>query len=152
LRWRRVALTRWRHLRGRSPRERARLHWWLARLRWQRVTLAEVRILRFKILGVRMFFPKMRAHISLIALLASTVLANAREFRAADIQEENHATVQAIRHMGQAVSERSGERHTVKVFHSGQLGDEGRTLEQTLAGIIDINRINVIEIGKIVPE
>jgi TRAP-type C4-dicarboxylate transport system substrate-binding protein len=89
---------------------------------------------------------------SALALLASTVLANAREFRAADIQEENHPTVQAIRHMGQAVSERSGERHTVKVFHSGQLGDEGRTLEQTLAGIIDINRINVIEIGKIVPE
>jgi TRAP-type C4-dicarboxylate transport system substrate-binding protein len=86
---------------------------------------------------------------ALIALLASTVLANAREFHAAEIQEP---TVQAIRHMGQAVSERSGERHTVKVFHSGQLGDEGRTLEQTLAGIIDINRINVIEIGKIVPE
>jgi tripartite ATP-independent transporter DctP family solute receptor len=96
--------------------------------------------------------PSCWATSALIALLASTVLANAREFRAADIQEENHPTVQAIRRMGQAVSERSGERHTVKVFHSGQLGDEGRTLEQTLAGIIDINRINVIEIGKIVPE
>jgi len=89
---------------------------------------------------------------ALITLLASTVPVDAREFRAADIQEENHPTVQAIRHMGQSVNERSGERHTVKVFHSGQLGDEGRTLEQTLAGIIDINRINVVEIGKIVPE
>jgi hypothetical protein len=49
LRWRRVALACRRHLRGRTPRERARLHWWLGRLRWQRVTLAEVRILHFAI-------------------------------------------------------------------------------------------------------
>ena len=45
LRWRRVALA----LRGRTPRKRARLNGWLACLRWQRVTLAEVRILRFAI-------------------------------------------------------------------------------------------------------
>ena len=32
LRWRSVALACRRHLRGRTPRERARLHWWLARL------------------------------------------------------------------------------------------------------------------------
>jgi tripartite ATP-independent transporter DctP family solute receptor len=88
----------------------------------------------------------------LVAGLGATVMAHAREFRAADIQEADHPAVQAIEHMGRSVTERSGNRHTVRVFHSGQLGDEGRTIEQTLAGIIDINRINVVEIGKIVPE
>src|SRR5216684_3139747 len=44
-----IGLRRGRDLRGRSPREWARLHWWLGRLRWRRVTLAEVRILRFAI-------------------------------------------------------------------------------------------------------
>jgi TRAP-type C4-dicarboxylate transport system substrate-binding protein len=51
-----------------------------------------------------------------------------------DIQEADHPAVQAIEHMGRSVTERSGNRHTVRVFHSGQLGDEGRTIEQTLAG------------------
>jgi tripartite ATP-independent transporter DctP family solute receptor len=88
----------------------------------------------------------------LVAGLGATVMAHAREFRAADIQEADHPAVQAIEHMGGSVTERSGNRHTVRVFHSGQLGDEGRTIKQTLAGIIDINRINVVEIGKIVPE
>ncbi|HMF24803.1 MAG TPA: TRAP transporter substrate-binding protein [Pseudolabrys sp.] len=87
-----------------------------------------------------------------MAALGSTLVVHAREFRSADIQEEDHPAVQAVRHMGRAVTERTGGRHTVEVFHSGQLGDEGNTIQQTLTGVIDINRINVVEIGKIVPE
>jgi TRAP-type C4-dicarboxylate transport system substrate-binding protein len=87
-----------------------------------------------------------------IAALGSTLVVHAREFRTADIQEEDHPAVQAVRHMGRSVTERTGGRHTLEVFHSGQLGDEGHTIQQTLAGIIDINRINVVEVGKIVPE
>src|SRR5258705_7553 len=39
--------------------------------------------------------------------------AAAREFRAADIQEENYPTVQALRYMDQLVTQRTGGRHRI---------------------------------------
>jgi tripartite ATP-independent transporter DctP family solute receptor len=75
----------------------------------------------------------------------------AREFRAADIQEENYPTVQALRFMDQLVSERTGGRHRIRVFHSRQLGEENQTIEQTRVGAIDLDRINVGAIGDAAP-
>ena len=75
----------------------------------------------------------------------------AREFRAADTQNEEYPTVQALGYMGSLISERSGGRHKIKVFHSRQLGEEKETLEQTRVGAIDLNRTNVALIGTIVP-
>src|SRR5688572_2911975 len=77
--------------------------------------------------------------------------ADAREFRAADIQEEAYPTVQALRMMDQLVTARTNGRHSIRVFHSRQLGEEGQTIAQTRVGAIDINRINVAVIGDIVP-
>ena len=77
--------------------------------------------------------------------------AGAREFRAADIQDENYPTVQALRIMDQLVAERTGRRHSIRVFHSRQLGEESQTIEQTRVGAIDINRINVGAIGNVAP-
>src|SRR5262245_35336476 len=73
--------------------------------------------------------------------------AEAREFRAADIQEDNYPTVQALRVMDQLIAERTGGRHRVRVFPSRQLGEESQTIEQTRVGAIDLNRINVGAIG-----
>ena len=75
----------------------------------------------------------------------------ARELRAADTQNEDYPTVQALRFMGHLISERSNGRHQIKVFHSRQLGEEKETLEQTRAGAIDLNRTNVALIGNIIP-
>lgn len=75
----------------------------------------------------------------------------AREFRAADTQTEDYPTVQALRYMGALISERTGGRHEIKVFHSRQLGEEKETIEQTRAGAIDLNRTNVALIGNFVP-
>jgi tripartite ATP-independent transporter DctP family solute receptor len=75
----------------------------------------------------------------------------AREFRAADIQEESYPTVQALRYMDQLVMERTGGRHRIRVFHSRQLGEESQTIEQTRVGAIDMNRINVGAIGNYAP-
>ena len=75
----------------------------------------------------------------------------AREFRAADIQEENYPTVQALRVMDQLVTQRSDKRHSIRVFHSRQLGEESQTIDQTRVGAIDINRINVGAIGNVAP-
>src|SRR5437588_3502851 len=77
--------------------------------------------------------------------------AAAREFRAADIQEENYPTVQALRYLDQLVTERTGGRHRIRVFHSRQLGEEGQTIEQTRVGAIDMNRINVGAMGNVAP-
>jgi len=94
-----------------------------------------------------------RTMVVVVALLvtAGSTAAFAREFRAADTQNEDYPTVQALRFMGRQIAERSNGRHEVKVFHSRQLGEEKETLEQTRAGAIDLNRTNVALIGNIVP-
>jgi tripartite ATP-independent transporter DctP family solute receptor len=99
-----------------------------------------------------------RAHLSrtmtLVVALFATVAATgafAREFRAADTQNEDYPTVQALLYMGSMVEQRSGGRHQIKVFHSRQLGEEKETLEQTRVGAIDLNRTNVALIGNMVP-
>jgi len=92
--------------------------------------------------------------IGLVAALCFTAASTgvfAREFRAADTQNEDYPTVQALGYMGNLVSERSGGRLKIKVFHSRQLGEEKETLEQTRVGAIDLNRTNVALIGTIVP-
>jgi tripartite ATP-independent transporter DctP family solute receptor len=86
-----------------------------------------------------------------LAGVAGAGPADAREFRAADIQEESYPTVQALRYMDQLVTERTGGRHRIRVFHSRQLGEESQTIEQTRVGAIDINRINVGAIGNSAP-
>jgi tripartite ATP-independent transporter DctP family solute receptor len=86
-----------------------------------------------------------------LLLTAGSTGTLAREFRAADTQNEDYPTVQALRFMGRQVSERTGGRHEIKVFHSHQLGEEKETLEQTRAGAIDLNRTNVALIGNVVP-
>jgi tripartite ATP-independent transporter DctP family solute receptor len=75
----------------------------------------------------------------------------AREFRAADTQNEDYPTVQALNYMGGLVEQRSGGRLKIRVFHSRQLGEEKETIEQTRVGAIDLNRTNVALLGAFVP-
>jgi tripartite ATP-independent transporter DctP family solute receptor len=86
-----------------------------------------------------------------LLLTAAATGAVAREFRAADTQNEDYPTVQALRYMGRLIAERTGGRHQIRVFHSRQLGEEKETIEQTRAGAIDLNRINGALIGNFVP-
>ena len=81
------------------------------------------------------------------ALVGATMATQAREFRAADIQDESYPTVLALRFMDQLVTEKTGGRHRMRIFHSRQLGEESQTIEQTRVGAIDMNRINVGAIG-----
>src|SRR6266436_4511892 len=84
-------------------------------------------------------------------LLSIRGTAEAREFRAADIQDQEYLTVRALRFMDQLVTERTGGRHRIRVFHSRQLGEESQTIEQTRVGAIDMNRINVGAMGNVTP-
>ena len=88
--------------------------------------------------------------VALLLAVASTGVF-AREFRAADTQNEDYPTVQALRYMGHLIEERTGGRLQIKVFHSRQLGEEKETIEQTRVGAIDLNRTNAALIGTFVP-
>jgi tripartite ATP-independent transporter DctP family solute receptor len=87
----------------------------------------------------------------MLSVAASVDGIAAREFRAADIQEESYPTVQALLYMDKLVAERTQGRQRIRVFHSRQLGEESQTIEQTRVGAIDINRINVAAIGDVAP-
>jgi tripartite ATP-independent transporter DctP family solute receptor len=89
--------------------------------------------------------------LALLVLVGSPQRLAAREFRAADIQEESYPTVQALLYMDKLVAERTGGRQRIRVFHSRQLGEESQTIEQTRVGAIDLNRINVAAIGDVAP-
>src|ERR1700738_2496390 len=81
-----------------------------------------------------------RTAATVVALLLTAISASAaaREFRAADTQNEDYPTVEALRYMGRMIAERSGGRHEIRVFHSSQLGEEKETIEQTRAGPIGL--------------
>jgi tripartite ATP-independent transporter DctP family solute receptor len=87
----------------------------------------------------------------LLLQVATPALLQAREFRVADTQAENYPTVQALLFAGRLLAKRSGGRHTFRVFHSHQLGEEKETIEQTRVGAIDLNRTNVAPLGSLVP-
>ena len=94
---------------------------------------------------------RLRACAILLGVLALVLPASARTFRAADNQAADYPTVQALMLMDRLVRERSGGRHTIQVFHSRQLGEERDTIEQTRAGVIDINRVNAAPLRDVVP-
>ena len=75
----------------------------------------------------------------------------AREFRSADNQVENYPTVEAVQFMAKLVAERTNGRHSIRVFHSRQLGEEKDTIDATKVGAIDINRTNIVPLGSYVP-
>jgi tripartite ATP-independent transporter DctP family solute receptor len=91
------------------------------------------------------------AALAMLTVAGSPDRLAAREFRAADIQEESYPTVQALLFMDKLVAERTGGRQRIQVFHSRQLGEESQTVEQTRAGAIDLDRINVAAIGDVAP-
>ena len=88
--------------------------------------------------------------VALVSMVATTG-AFAREFRVAETQGEDYPTIQALRYTGSLIGERSGGRSQICVFHSRQLGEDGKTGKQTRAGATDSGRTNVAPIGTFVP-
>jgi tripartite ATP-independent transporter DctP family solute receptor len=86
-----------------------------------------------------------------VALFLVSTAAFAREFRAADAQNEEYPTVQALEYMARLVSERTNGRQSIRIFYARELGEEKDTIMQTRAGAIDLDRTNVALIGNLVP-
>ena len=78
--------------------------------------------------------------------------AAAQQFRAADTHPEGYPTVAAVQYMGELLSSWTNGRMGIQMFPGRQLGEERDTIEQTIAGVIDINRVNLAPLNGIVPE
>ncbi|XIA65999.1 hypothetical protein ACFIOY_07770 [Bradyrhizobium sp. TZ2] len=75
----------------------------------------------------------------------------AREFRAADTQNEEYPTVQALRDVGQPGRGAQRRPPPDQGFHSRQPGEEKEPPGTSPVGAIDPNRTNVALIGTMLP-
>jgi tripartite ATP-independent transporter DctP family solute receptor len=80
-------------------------------------------------------------------------VANAQTvLRSADTHPDGYPTVEAVKYMGELIKERTKGAYSVEVYHSAQLGEEKDTIEQTQAGVLDLNRVSMGPFNGIVPE
>ncbi len=73
-------------------------------------------------------------------------------FIASDVHPADYPTTASIINMGKKLEKESNGRLTIKMFPSGQMGDENATLEKTRAGAIDIVRVSMAPVGGVLPE
>ncbi|TPN17879.1 TRAP transporter substrate-binding protein [Mesorhizobium sp. B2-3-3] len=80
-------------------------------------------------------------------------IANAETvLRSSDTHPDGYPTVEAVKYMGDLIKQRSNGRYSIEVYHSAQLGEEKDTIEQTQAGVIDLDRVSMGPFNGIVPE
>ncbi len=91
------------------------------------------------------------ALISLICL-AFTLPAFAKTLRSADTHAKDYPTVQAVDYMGKLLEKWTDGRLKIKIYPGRQLGEEKATIEQTIAGAIDIDRVNLAPLNGFIPE
>lgn len=89
-----------------------------------------------------------------LGLAMSTTLAQAQEIslRSADIHPDGYPTVEAVKYMGELMSQRTNGRIKIQVMNNSVLGQEKDTIEQTRFGVIDMNRVNAAAFNNLVPE
>lgn len=85
-------------------------------------------------------------------LAMSAVAQDSRVFRSADTHAEDYPTVQAVIYMGELLSGWTDGRLAIEVFPGRQLGEERDTIEQTMIGALDMNRVNLAPLNNIAPE
>jgi tripartite ATP-independent transporter DctP family solute receptor len=72
--------------------------------------------------------------------------------KAADDHEITYPTTQGLVKMAELLDEWTDGRITIQVFPLSQLGSAKETIKLTIAGEIDINRVNINPLTQIVPE
>jgi tripartite ATP-independent transporter DctP family solute receptor len=74
------------------------------------------------------------------------------QLNAADTHPAGYPTVEALRHMAKQLAARTEGRLRIKTFPGSILGQERDTLEITIFGGIDLNRVSLAPLNSIVPE
>ena len=82
----------------------------------------------------------------------TTLSADPLMLRTANNHPEDYPTGLAIKYMGTLLEKWSDGEIAIKLYSGGQLGEEKDTLEITIFGGIDLNRINMAPLNSIVPE
>lgn len=88
----------------------------------------------------------------LCLMVAAPAFAKNKVFRSADTHAKDYPTVQAVMHMSSLLEKWTDGRMKIKIFPGRQLGEEKDTIEQTIAGIIDFNRVNLAPLNSFIPE
>ncbi|MFL6618227.1 MAG: TRAP transporter substrate-binding protein [Povalibacter sp.] len=70
---------------------------------------------------------------------------------AADVHVDHYPTVEAVRWMGRKLEEETQGRLNIRVYHAGQLGREGDTVDLTRFGALDITRVNFASLNNAFP-
>jgi tripartite ATP-independent transporter DctP family solute receptor len=86
------------------------------------------------------------------ASLAGCGQAKGRPLFAADTHPGDYPTVKAVKWMADEVAARSGGAVNIRQYPGGQLGEEKDSLELTIFGGIDINRVNLAPLNAFAPE
>lgn len=89
--------------------------------------------------------------VCLLGTAEMSVAADTLILRTAETHPADYPTAQAISYMGTLLEEWSGGELAIKLYAGGQLGEEKDTLEITIFGGIDLNRINMAPLNSIVP-
>ncbi|MEX0407649.1 TRAP transporter substrate-binding protein [Aquibium sp. LZ166] len=95
---------------------------------------------------------KLTTALALSAALTTAAFAQDIVLKSSDTHPDGYPTVEAVKYMGELLKERSNGRIAVEVYHSAQLGEEKDTIEQTRAGVIDLNRVSMGPFNGLVPE
>jgi tripartite ATP-independent transporter DctP family solute receptor len=82
--------------------------------------------------------------LSMLALLATALAAQAVEFRSADVHNsDDYPTVAAVKYMSDLLDKRSNGKYKIKVFNKGALGSEKETIDQVKIGALEMTRVNI---------
>jgi tripartite ATP-independent transporter DctP family solute receptor len=87
----------------------------------------------------------------MVALAAAVPVAQASDFKSADVHPNDYPTVLAVSHLGKVLAEQSKGRLGVKVFANSTMGSERDTLEQAKLGALDMVRVNIGALHAISP-
>ena len=70
---------------------------------------------------------------------------------AADVHVDGYPTVQAVRWMSERLAAQTDGRLRIRVYHAGQLGREGDTVDLARFGALDIVRVNFASLNNAFP-
>jgi tripartite ATP-independent transporter DctP family solute receptor len=93
-------------------------------------------------------------HVAFLGIVAAAIVvttANAREFQSSDVLPADAPTVEATKHMGELLRERTGGRLGIKFGHSDK-DSENFTVGQVRTGLLDMARVNLAVFNSMQPE
>ena len=99
----------------------------------------------------RRHFVSGAAALGMVGFAAGCGRAGNRPLSAVDTHPQGYPTVEAVRHFSERVSQLTDGRVTIRLYPGGQLGQEKDSLELTIFGGIDFNRINLAPLNSIAP-